>query len=320
MTFYVLASVQEPPPPTTAARDLTLWLESWDGTRRVELSTGPIRWKAGATGLEEAPTEILEEYTPGSAGSQVVGVEYPPRDALLPVTIGGRDWVDLNASLQRLKNLTNPRNGMTEDGSFRLVVKSPNGTRQIGMVRRGGLEGNGSPSQVRQNRVLDLFAPHPFAEDRADAPPFEVGLGAGADNFFAVDDLDATAPNFEDLELAPSVILGADMPLPITSELPPYATIEIDGPTGAGLILEANTGLYLEVPDGVPDGDTLRVVTDPRRKSIRLNGSPAAGKVALGSNLAPLAVGDNLISITATGATANTRLRLTWRGQYGGMW
>lgn len=320
MTFFVLASVGESAGPPVARRDLTLWLESWDGARRVELSTGPIRWRSGATGLEEAPADILSEYTPGVEGMSVVGVNYPPREALLPVTIGGRDWTDLNRSIQRLKDITNPRYGMTPDGSFRLVVSSPSGTRQIGFARRGGLEGEGSPSTVRQNRVLDLVAPVPFAEDRRDAAPFEVGLGDGADAFFAWDDGDTGAPDFEDLELSPDVILGEGMPLPITSELPPYVTIEIDGPTGPNLVLEADTGLYLSVPDGVDAGSTLRIVTDPRRKSVRLDGVPAAGRIALGSRLEPLQPGRNLISITAAAADGDTRLRMTWRGRYGGLW
>jgi hypothetical protein len=70
----------------------------------------------------------------------------------------------------------------------------------------------------------------------------------------------------------------------------------------------------------VAAGSTLRIVTSPRRKSVRLNGAPAAGLVARGSVLQPFTIGPNLLSVTAPGATDVTSLRLVWRGMYRSLW
>jgi hypothetical protein len=324
VTFFVLASVHSastPPQPPYDSR--TLWLESWDGSVVMPVPIDDLPHEMigqrGILGLGVAPTDLATEGTPGVAGSRVVDVIERDRPVALPLSFIADRQADLWATIQRLRDLTNPMSGMTPDGNFRIVCTSSSGTRQIGLAYRSGLEGSDLEYYGTDAAVLDLLAPMPFAEDRTDLTR-EYSLGGGALNFFAWDDADMAAPNFEDLELAPDVILGEDMPLDITSAIPPYVTVEVVGPTGPGVVIEADTGLYLSVPDGIDAGDTLTIVTDPRRKSIRLDGVQAAGMIARGSRLNPLAFGQNLLSITAPGATSATRLRLSWRGMYRSLW
>lgn len=330
MTFFVLATVTSAPPPApTSTRDLrTLWLESWDGTTTIPIAgaqhEGPVQLLADASGLEEAPKSVTLDAIPGVPGAVAVSAETLVREPLLPLRIGTDTQAGQWAEKQRLADLTDPDpEKLTRDGSFRLVCSSPSGTRQVGLVRQGGMEGTGTELPWTVLYVLDCVAPQPFAEDRADLTR-EYSLGSGVDRFLAFDEDDVTAPDFDDLELASDVILGEDMPLVIASAVAPYATIEIVGPTGADTVVEADTGLYLSIPDGVPEDSALRVVTDPRRKSIRLiTGSvstPAAGMIAFGSILKPLKFGQNLISVTAPGATEDTVLRISWRGQYRSLW
>lgn len=321
MTFFVLATVRRtaPPRPPLPQDQRSFWLESWDGTMVLPIGSathqGPVQLQVGASGLEVAPTDVTADTIPGVPGAVATFAQTLVREPLLPLLVNTADQVAQRAAVETLQEITDPVH-LTRDGSFRLVCASPAGTRQVGLVYRSGLEGSGTELPTSVRYVLDCFAPQPYAEDREDTVSPEYSLGGGGLNFFATDELDASAPNFEDLELAPDVILGDNMPLQITSAVAPYATVEIVGPTGPGVVLEADTGLYLNVPDGVPGGKTLRVVTDPRRKSIRLNGEPAAGMIARGSRLRPLAFGQNLLSITAPGATIDTRLRLVWRSQY----
>jgi hypothetical protein len=326
VSFFVLATVQStaPPRPVTPADMRNLWLESWDGAARIPIGgathDGPVQLQVEASGLEVAPTEVERRSIPGVPGSVAVFSRTLTREPLLPLLINSTDQAEQWAMVQQLRDLTDPSpEKLTVDGSFRLVCASPSGTRQVGLVYESGLEGSGTELPWAVRYVLDTSAPQPHAEDRADTTR-EYSLGGGADRFFAVDQADAGAPNFEDAALAPDVILGDDMPLAITSEVPPFVTLEIVGPTGPGVVVEADTGLYLSVPDGVADGSTLRIVTDPRRTSIRLDGEAAAGMLARGSVLRPLKFGQNLLSVTAPGATATTRLRLSWRGMYRSMW
>lgn len=322
MTFFVLASVAATPPRPTPVQDLFLWLESWDGTVDVPLSSGPIRWKAGATGLEVAPSDLLTNATPGAAGVTVAGVSTPAREALLPLTVGARNWSELQDAVRQLQDMTDPEQGMTPDGNFRLVVRSPSGVRQVGLAYRSGLEGMGSPSTVRQNPVLDLLAPQPYAEDReaqskdwrlvVDALPFISTAGTGNP--------------WGTRRLSSSSVAGADTLVEMFSAVPVFPVIEITGPADSVLITGSN-GLLIDVPAGVAGGSTLRIVTNPRgdglppyRKTIRLDGVPAAGMVARGSRFMPFSRGVTSVDVDAPGATSATLLRLSWRGLHRSLW
>jgi hypothetical protein len=243
------------------------------------------------------------------AGARVAEVVTMRRQVLLPVTIGGDSWAETWAAIERLRDITDPTNA-GPDGNVRLVASSPNGTRQLGLLYQGGLEDDGQPSQVRQNRVLDLVAPQPFAEDRSEqTQPFSL--------------VQDTAPFLGGLwgsiYLVSSSIAGSDTPVNMSSNVPVYPTIEITGPADSVLIT-AGSGLHIDVPGGVAAGTTLRIVTSPRGNSIRLDGVPAAGSLTLDSRLVPFKKGTTLVDVSAPGATADTLLRLTWRGLHRGLW
>lgn len=310
MTFFVLASVRKPPPTTgPPPPDVLMWLESWDGSQRVDLSSGPVRWRARSSGLGVPPVALSMASTPGVAGSSVSGVRTTARPVLLPLTVGGADWTATWDAIQQVRDLTDPA-GAGPDGSFWLVASSPRGVRRLGLVYESGLEHDGTPSTVRQNPVIVATAPQPYASDREeqsrpyrlvqDTSPFLGGI-------------------WGQISIVSSVIADADTPVEMFSAVPVYPTVEVTGPAESVLIT-ADNGLRIDVPDGLGSGDVLRVVTDPRRKSIRLNGDLAAGSLALGSRFAPFPLGVTPVSVVAPGATSDTRLELSWRGLHRGLW
>jgi hypothetical protein len=316
VTFIVLATAAATPPPPTAVKDLFLWLESWDRAVDVPLSSGPIRWKSGAAGLEVAPSDLLISATPGVAGASVAGVSMPAREVLLPLTVGGQGWTELQNAVRQLQELTDPEQGMTPDGNFRLVVRSPSGVRQVGLAYRSGLEGMGNPSTVRQNPVLDLLAPQPYAEDR-EIQSKDWRLAVEPSPFLSTAGTDHP---WGTRRLSSSAVAGSGTPVEMFSAVPVYPVIEITGPADSVLITGSN-GLLINVPDGVPVGETLRIVTNlrgdglpPYRKTIRLDGVPAAGMVARGSRFMPFSRGTTSVDVAAPGATSATLLRLSWRG------
>lgn len=310
MSFFVLVSPRPVPVAPVRTPDVLMWLESWDGSQQVDLSSGPVRWRSGAVGLGTPPVSTYMSAAPGMAGSLVTDVATLSRPVLLPLTVGGDSWEQTWGAIQRIRDLTDPTNGVGPDGSFRLVARSASGTRQLGLAYRGGLEGDGSPSQVRQNLVLDLVAPQPFAEDRAEqTQPFVL----------AQESAPFLGGVWGSIHLVSSAVAGANTPVNMASAVPVYPTIEITGPADSVLIT-ADSGLRISVPGGVDAGQTLRIVTDPRRKSIRLNGAPAAGSLSLDSRLVPFGLGTTLVDVVAPGATGATLLRLTWRGLHRGLW
>lgn len=320
MTFIFLASVASAPPTPVAPPydSRRLWFESWDGQVVMPIPLegfAEMIAQRGMLGLGVAPTDLATEGTPGVAGSRIVDVIERDRPVAMPVAFLADDQVDLWDVVQRLRDLTDPTHGMTQDGNFRLVCASTSGTRQLNLGYRSGLEGEDLEQYGVDSAVLDLLAPMPYAEDRQDQ---------SRDFRLAVEAMPFLSPPGTDnpwgtLQLAPSSIAGAATPIEMFSSVPVYPVIEITGPADSVLIEGAN-GLRIDVPDGVPGGSTLRIVTDPRHKSIRLDGTLAAGMVARGSRLEPFSRGTTLVDVTAPGADSDTLLRLTWRGLHRGLW
>lgn len=321
MTFFILATVETPPPvePKDPLDTRKFWFESLDGSTVIpvgsETHQGPWHLEVGAAGLGVAPTVIDAAGTPGAVGSTVRDVFTLTREPVLPLGLNTSTQAEQWAAVQDLRDLTDPSVGMTPDGNFRLVCSSASGTRHVTLAYLAGLEGEGQELPWRDRFVVSTIAPYPFAEDRAETTR-EFRLSAGVLPFL---DTAGTDNPWGTRQLAPSTVIGEGMNVNMTSAVPVYPTIEVTGPADSVLI-ESDTGLYINVPGGVNAGETLRIVTDPRRKSIRLDGALAAGLVARGSRLAPFKAGANMVDVTAPGADSNTRLRLTWRCGYRSLW
>ena len=320
MTFFILASVQPTPhipvaPPYDSRR---LWLESWDGEVVMPIPLdgfAEMIGQRGMLGLGVAPTDLATEGTPGVAGSRVVDVIERDRPVALPVAFLADEQVDLWTTVQRLRDLTDPTRGMTPEGNFRIVCASSSGTRQINLAYRSGLEGEDLEHYGTDRAVLDLLAPLPYAQDREDQTiPFR--LVSVLRPFLAPAGVDYP---WGTRQLSSNTIAGAATPVELFSSVPVYPIIEITGPADSVLITGSN-GLLINVPGGIAAGETLRIVTDPRYQSIRLDGALAAGLVARGARFAPFSLGTTLVDVTAPGATAATLLQLTWRGLHRSPW
>lgn len=320
MTFFVLATVTAAPstPVALPYDSRRLWFESWDGDVVMPIPLDGIAemiGQRGMLGLGVAPTDLATEGTPGVAGSRVVDVIERDRPVAMPLAFLADEQADLWDVVQRLRDLTDPTRGMTEDGNFRLVCTSASGTRQLNLGYRSGLEGDDLEHYGTDRAVLDLLAAMPYAEDRQDQTiPFQ--LVSVPRPFLSIAGTDHP---WGTRQLSSSKIAGEATPVRMFSSVPVYPVIEITGPADSVLITGAN-GLLIDIPAGVPAGQTLRIVTDPRRKSIRLNGALAAGMIARGSRLQPFSRGTTLVDVTAPGATADTLLRLTWRGLHRSLW
>jgi hypothetical protein len=146
----------------------------------------------------------------------------------------------------------------------------------------------------------------------------------------AVGGTDAPFPGM----LSSGAVIGAGMNVVVESDVPVYPNLTLVGPmdsfTGSLSPVVVNldgttttlTGSTwsVSIPPGVPTGQTFSMVTDPRARSIRLNGALAAGRVALGSTLRPFYPGQNVLSVTAPGGNDDTKIFLSWRELYRSLW
>jgi len=323
VSFFILASVQEPEPgPGTSRYDSRqFWLETLDRSLSTPVDLHgelfPVMAQRGMTGLGVNPSEIELVGTPGVPGSAAIGVHYPARPVGLPLLFVAEDDSQLTLwkAVQLVRDITDPARGVQHDGSFRLVCASSSGTRQLVLAYRGGLEGADEELFGVDSAVLDCVAPQPFAEDREETTR-EFRIASTGEPFLT--STPGTDHPWGTRRLTPSTVIGADMRIPMVSQVEFYPTVGITGPADSALIT-ADTGMRIDVHRPIPAGKTLRIVTDPRSPSIRLDGAPAAGMLARGSRREPLHPGDNVLSVSAPGANEDTRLRLSWRGRYRGL-
>jgi hypothetical protein len=318
MSNYVLVQVAPPPPPVVPVEHFPwkLFLSSMDGATTIPLTdrTGQVLLQSGFLGLGVPPVNVVVGSVPGIEGGLVEDVQILARNPVLPVKVVGRDEAHKMQAIQQLRDLTDPSVSMTSDGNFKIVSLTPAGTRELTVAYRGGLEGD-NHGQVRPELfVLELTAVDPYARDR-DAVTRTFSLGQGDPFLAAASSTDSLWPR----SLAPSTVIGDGMAVDMASAVPVYASVALRGPCDSALI-ESDSGLRLEVPAALTAAQTLQIVTDPRARSIRLNGAQAAGRLALGSRMVPFRRGANTLSVTAPGATSQTQLTLSWRGGHRSMW
>lgn len=321
MTFLVLVSVA-PPTVTPAAPPYDsryLWFESWDGAVTVPIPLDGLHeiiGQRGLLGLGVNPSELATASTPGVPGSRVVDVIQPERPVAIPLAFLADDQVSLWATVQKVRDLTDPTRGMTAEGNFRLVCASSSGTRRLGLAYQSGLEGEDIERYGADQAVLVCTAPMPFAEDR-DEKSVEFEVAPTPRPFLTA--VPGTTRPWGTIGIVSGQVLSGATPVELTSAVPVWPVLEIDGP-GDSVLMTGSNGLRIDIPDGLGSDETLRYVTDPRHRSVRINGELAAGRVARGSRLAPFNLGTTTIEATIPAATATTKLRLTYRPMHRSLW
>lgn len=289
-------------------------LESLDGSLVVPLDGAPVKLLTGAVGLEVAPVDVAMSRSPGIEGASFDEASFGPRPMLLPLSVRAKTQAAMWDAANRLAEVVSPGRVLTSEGSFRLVCSSASGTRQLTLAYLSGLEGDeiGVPGYKRV--ALEVIAADPFARDR-ESRSVEFSLGVSSSRMTSADP--ATAGT---RKLGSSVVIGEDMPVEVVSGIPVWPRLDFTGPF-APLTVTASTGLSITVVSGVPAGSTLTVVTDPRNKSIRMDGQLAAGMVSRGSRIgSPFRPGLNSLNVSASGATEASRIVLSWRGGWRSLW
>jgi hypothetical protein len=247
-------------------------------------------------------------------------VRVGPREVFLPIFVGSDSGqVDYLAQLDRLQSFLDFRAApdiTAADGSLLLVSESTVGHRQLSVVYTAGLEGDEGQTAAGTwwaTLGLRLAAVDPWWRNTADTV-LEYKIGAGA-AFLATTGSGHLWPR----SLSPSVTAGADMPVTVGGRVPVWPTVEVVGPSGVGATITTDAGMSVELA-AVLTGETLTLVTDPRRRTARVNGVPAWGRVSAGATFAPLPAGPTNISVVVPGAAADTRVRLRWRDGWRAPW
>jgi hypothetical protein len=283
----------------------------------------------GSTGLEMPPTEVISSASPGVYGSTVQDVRVQERPVFIPIHAhSDTSQASFFQMMDTLRSLIDPLTG-----SFRLVGSTSRTVREMVVTYDGGLEGaDGGDSQGLSWAKVGLRATahSPYAQAMEDRS-LEFRFVSNAAIFMGVaGGTDATWPT----SLSSESVVGSGMQVAIYSEAPVYPALTLIGAmtSFSGTLSPVVTNLdgttttitqgqwAVDVPLGVAAGSTMKLITDPRIRSIRLDGSLAAGRVARGSTLRPFYPGINILDVTAPGGTEDTRVILSWRELYRSLW
>ena len=294
--------------------------------RRIWLEADGMEWRPsiegiilpGATGMGLPPVEVISEPVPGVAGSTLVEVRVGEREVYLPIYLATEgtpeDFIDAKTEFE---DMLWPLGRAAP--TLRIVAQDHTGIRELPVTYVEGLTGDEgrTAAGARWATVgLRFRAVNPYWQARQDTP-FEAGVAGPKDPFLGAHGAPNTAP--WPRRLAGSTVLGMGMVVNVRSAVPVYPTAELTGPMNS-FEASADTGWHIRVPDPIPAGQTLRIVSEPRRKSVRLGGLPAAGRIDLGGALKPFQPGENILDVLAPGGDENTLVRLTWREQYRSAW
>lgn len=306
------------PPVTPPSTSDAVWVDSRmlalatiDDSDEQEFVTDEWVIMPGMTGMGLPPVDVITQQTPGMDGAWLREVRVGPREVFLPILAASNtSHVDYLAMLDRLQGFLDARavaDVTAVDGSCQLIARSAWGERRLTTVYLDGMQGD--EGQDRAGSYWSTFGVRLLAADpwwrAAEETVLEFKVGSG-DPFLAT----AASGDVWPRKLAPSVSAGADMPITVGGRVPVWPTIEVVGPATT-VTVTTDAGMAVDV-GAVIGGETLTLVTDPRRRSARVNGTPAWARVAAGPRFARLSAGSNTISVAVPGATSATRVRLRW--------
>lgn len=301
----VLTTAPPPPPPPPPPRPQppqvagpsALWIAP-DGTV-IQLTGQVYRTLDAVTGWGAAPVSITADPHP-RGGTRVRHIQPEPRTITWPVRVWGRDHQELVAAWRELaRALTQTR----RLGPGRLRVTRPDGSaREIEAIYEAGLSGEPGQGHLYDTAVLSLYCPDPYWRDvtpRAIVREYAIG-----------------APYLDPYPTVSSGRTLGDTVIDQDGDVEAWPVWTITGPLEQLIAINHTTGERFTLTYSLGAGDEIVITTDP--PTVRgPGGEVLTGALDWpGATLWGLVPGENRITFTALGASAGTRIELTYVPRY----
>ena len=272
-------------------------LVTWDGDEWIP--------RAGLTGVDRTPIEVLRDREPGLPGSRISQVSDLERDVIMPVRLraGDQSQTRVRDMLRALRRVSDHRrvNVAAEDGAFDLVARLGDQERSLRVTLVEGLEGDYSSGQYYaggwQILALHMLAVDPYWRGDLWSTPV-VRPPAGVT--YLDDDGN---PGFS-WTVVPASALGSAMPVPVTGDVDSSWTLTLTSPWTQTRV-RSPQGISVTVGAVLQPGRTFRLDTGRRVRAL-LDGQDAWDLVADPVLTPPLPPGEALVTIEMDGAAATS--------------
>ena len=257
----------------------------------------------GAKGLDMPAYNFTQDESPGIDGYAIRQVRAGGKEIALPVAF----WADdsRTAYLTRRRTLIRSLNPKRGDGT--LTVTQADGTaRTISARYSAGLEGDESLDAAGARwcmGVLTFACPSPF------------WLGAEATTEWRSSVAGMFFP-FLPLVVGNSQVLGS-VTVDNDGDDDAFPVWTVTGPATAVSLTNVTTGEVLVLTRTISVGDTIVIDTRERQQTAVLNGvTNLWGDLSDASTMWALEPGINDLTLTVSGSTSNTRVRMTYQPRY----
>lgn len=306
----ILVPAAAPPPPVvvpwpTRVNEMPqVWFTDPAGltTKFNDWSSGWVL-QPGAKGLDMPGYDFTQDQSPGIDGYAIRQVRAQGKEIALPIAF----WADDSraAYLTRRRSLIRSLNPKRGEGTL-TVTQADGAARTIGARYSAGLEGDESLDAAGRTwclGVLTFACPSPFWLGPEVTTEWRAAV---AGSFFPV--LPLVVGNSQVLGSVTVDNDGDDDAFPVWT---------ITGPATAISLTNVTTGDVLVLAHTISVGDTIVIDTRERQQTALLNGTTNLwGGLSDDSTMWALEPGLNDLTLTVTGSTSNTRVRMTYQPRY----
>lgn len=297
----------EPPTPGPANRDRvdtrTLAFESLSGEPIFPSTGHEFIWLDGIEGLGLPPREIVTKTYPGMDGAKIRKVRTGVRDIFLPLFLEhDSSHAAFLSDMDALEAQFNYRSidAIVNDGTLNLVGTSSRGERRLRIMYASGAEsgyGTDNDGGIWASLGLRFMAVQPYAFGEEWSTPV-IRQPAPVDTF-------AEFP----LNLSADVALGAGIPITIGGQVGSRIVVDLVGP--ASSVTVTGEGLVFSIPAGLADGESARILTDPRGRRALFDGVLDWSRIGPSTTWKALPAGDQELSIAMTGTSQASSARVS---------
>jgi hypothetical protein len=263
----------------------------------------------GASGLGAPPVELSVDETPLLDGVEVTDVYAPPRTIQLPMLILATDPAAYRARALALVA------AVLHGGECALELRQPDGQRRrINVWYSGGLEGledKDSGGEKWLRFVLKAFAPSPFWFDPVPIT-YRYGYSSGGLTFLG--------DPFLPLRIAQGLVLG-DATISNPGNVLAWPVWTISPPAADVVLTDVDAAASISLAGTVPTGQTLQIVTEPRKTDVRLADGTDFWPALYGTpKFWPVQPGVTNVDLALTGAGVGSSVEVTFYPRYKTPW